>query len=313
MIKKCIGCGVVLQNSDEEKVGYVKDIDKMDLCMRCFRMKNYREKSNLKPNYHNDEIITLINTRFNKCVFLVDILNINSEVIDTFKKITVPKILVISKLDIIPKSIKVNNILKRLRLIYQINEDVITISSLKSININLIRNFISEDKTCIAGFTNSGKSSLINALVNKDLVLTSNTVNTTLDFIKIEEDNLVFYDSPGLVYQNEYVKDLSSLTANKLIKPLIYQVKPNSGVKLDKIVLFNNSDKVCNMTFYTNNSLDIKKIFDKPTGTYMNLKLTNQDIVIKNIGFVSVRDAANLDISKIDDVIEVRETIFKVM
>ena len=312
MIKKCLGCGVKLQDTNENEIGYVKDI-KMDYCMRCFKLKNYHELSNLTPNYQNDEIIELINVRFDKCVFLVDLLNLNSEVIDTFKRISIPKLLVISKLDMIPKSIKLNNVLKRIRMIYQIDEDLITISSLKSININLVRNYMQDSKTCIAGFTNSGKSSLINALTNKDEVLTSSMVNTTLDFIKIEEDGLVFYDSPGLRYQNKVNDSYVITDKTKELKPVIYQIKSGSGIKLDDIVIFNNDDKTTNLTLYVNNNLKITKIFKKEKGNYLNLKLKNQDIVIKNLGFIATREANNLDITNVDNLIEIRDTIFKVI
>ena len=43
------------------------------------------------------------------------------------------------------------------------------------------------------------------------------------------------------------------------------------------------------------------------------MKLKNQDIVIKTVGFISVREATDLDVSKLDDLIEVRETLFKVI
>lgn len=312
MIKKCLGCGVKLQDTDEKALGYVKDM-KMDYCMRCFKLKNYHELSDLTPNYQNDEILELINVQFDKCVFLVDLLNLNSEVIAAFKKIRIPKLLVLSKLDMIPRSIKLNNVLKRIRLIYQIDEDLITISSLKSINLNLVRNYLLDSKTCIAGFTNSGKSSLINALTNKDEVLTSSMVNTTLDFIRIEEDGLVFYDSPGLRYQNKVMDQYVVTDKTKELKPAIYQVKPNSGIKFDNIVIFNNDSKMVNLTLYVNNNVKITKIFKKDNGNYLNLKLKNQDIVIKNIGFIATREALNLDITNIDNLIEIRETIFKVI
>ena len=40
MSKKCVGCGIVLQDEDALKDGYVEDIN-YDLCRRCFMIKNY--------------------------------------------------------------------------------------------------------------------------------------------------------------------------------------------------------------------------------------------------------------------------------
>ena len=42
MNKKCLGCGVTLQNTNPEAPGYTKSLD-MDYCMRCFRLIHYRE------------------------------------------------------------------------------------------------------------------------------------------------------------------------------------------------------------------------------------------------------------------------------
>ena len=42
MIKKCQGCGVILQSEDIKKEGYVDIIDK-DVCERCFKLTNYGE------------------------------------------------------------------------------------------------------------------------------------------------------------------------------------------------------------------------------------------------------------------------------
>ena len=40
MIKKCLGCGVKLQDKDDTSCGYVSSMDK-DLCTRCFKIKHY--------------------------------------------------------------------------------------------------------------------------------------------------------------------------------------------------------------------------------------------------------------------------------
>ena len=42
MSKYCLGCGVLLQDKDEKKEGYVSDISQ-NYCKRCFRMTHYHE------------------------------------------------------------------------------------------------------------------------------------------------------------------------------------------------------------------------------------------------------------------------------
>ena len=45
MTKKCLGCGVILQDSNNNKEGYVDTLDK-DICERCFKLKYYGEYKN---------------------------------------------------------------------------------------------------------------------------------------------------------------------------------------------------------------------------------------------------------------------------
>ena len=40
MSKKCLGCGVILQDMDANQDGYVEDMSH-DICQRCFMIKNY--------------------------------------------------------------------------------------------------------------------------------------------------------------------------------------------------------------------------------------------------------------------------------
>ena len=42
MIKKCVGCGAILQDNNPLIEGYTTVLTN-DLCKRCFRMKNYGE------------------------------------------------------------------------------------------------------------------------------------------------------------------------------------------------------------------------------------------------------------------------------
>ena len=37
--KKCLGCGVVLQNDNILNIGYTPSLEN-DYCMRCFKVKN---------------------------------------------------------------------------------------------------------------------------------------------------------------------------------------------------------------------------------------------------------------------------------
>ena len=97
--------------------------------------------------------------------------------------------------------------------------------------LNYLKDLITYYKEVIfCGETSSGKSTLINNLLDTNLT-TSKYQNTTLDFIKLKyEDNTIF-DSPGILLNEEkgnvekiivltsYSKDA---TISKVIKRRIY-------------------------------------------------------------------------------------------
>ena len=53
---KCLGCGVNIQNTDLNKIGYTSNLDNK-FCERCFRIKNYNDyiKVDVKNNFNDDK------------------------------------------------------------------------------------------------------------------------------------------------------------------------------------------------------------------------------------------------------------------
>ena len=76
MNKRCIGCGLLLQDQDELEPGYTPNL-KNDYCKRCFRLKNYGEKNEETVNEEN--ILKKVNKGEGLAFFLVDFLNLNQE------------------------------------------------------------------------------------------------------------------------------------------------------------------------------------------------------------------------------------------
>ena len=90
---KCIGCGAILQNMDPTMDGYTPNLDNK-LCQRCFKIQHYGENiTNIKPIL-NEDIITNINKQKGFVIFLMDFLNIYKEIIATYQKIKLPKMIV---------------------------------------------------------------------------------------------------------------------------------------------------------------------------------------------------------------------------
>lgn len=92
MIKKCTGCGIILQTEDINKEGYTENIDN-ELCLRCFKLKNYGEYKAVTLN--NKDYTDILNSipKDALVVYLTSLLNINLEYINKFNNV----ILVLTK------------------------------------------------------------------------------------------------------------------------------------------------------------------------------------------------------------------------
>ncbi len=332
MIKKCQGCGYTLQSDDSSKLGYVPKTKNKNpkLCERCFKIIHYNDAKIVTLPIEENKILNIVNKSDNHSLFLIDFLNINEESIKMYKKINTKKTLIISKSDIIPFSMNQNKIIDWLQNVYKIKDNIIFLSAKKNKNINLLINYLKNEhinKAYLLGFTNAGKSSLINSIINgyeltNNSITTSMVPNTTLDFMNIKiNDNLTLIDSPGFTMKNDIFKitDLEfikKVNPKTFLKPVIYQLKSHEAVLIeDKIIIENNSDTKNSFIFYMSNSLNLKKIFNCNKYNFKESKLfnlnNNSDIVVNGLGFVNVKKQGEI-IIKIDNlnVIEIRDSLF---
>ena len=238
MIKKCIGCGLPMQYKNENELGYSPKKD-AKLCQRCFKLKNYNEKVYTKLKYNNDEILNLINKNADFVIFVTDFLNLSKKTINIFNKISKDKVLLINKIDFIPNDIKKEKYLSWLKTTYNINDKVILISATKKLNLAELNNIILSYKKCyICGFTNSGKSTIINSLCEinnkKTNVLSSLMPNTTLDTIKIKLcDDVYVIDTPGFITDENFDE---KLYPKKFIRPITIQTKPDDIIAINDYI-----------------------------------------------------------------------------
>ncbi len=236
-------------------------------------------------------------------MFLIDFLNLYDEVINTYKAINNKKILVITKSDLIPKNIKKDTLIKKIKTIYKIDEDIIITSSKTKENINVLKEIIIKNKNVlICGFTNSGKSSLINTLANSTLTISKNA-NTTLDFLKIKMDEAIIYDSPGFISKNFY----DSLLPKMKIRPISYQLKNKYYLKINDWSWHFSLDN--NITLYLDNTFNVEKrklITEFPN----KIKVpSNSDVIIKGLGFMLVKKECVLTTNIDLKYLEIRPTI----
>ena len=300
-MNKCEGCGSILQNENPNNEGYVKDLSK-PLCQRCFRIRHYNEYKKIdKDNKYYLNIINKIEKTNDLVILVTDFLNL-----DLLINIKNPAILVIAKRDLIPRNIDEDKLLKNIKTTKNIIDKII-ISSKNNYNLDLLYQKINQYKKTknvyVIGFTNAGKSTLINKIIKnygeeENYLTTSNLPSTTLDLIKINiNESLTLIDTPGLLDEGSIVleaddKLLKKITPSKEIKPITIQVKTPQSILIDDIAKIDIQEKT-NLIFYISNNLKIDRFY-KENNKLNNLKKQtitikkNHDLVIKGLGFIKV-------------------------
>ena len=300
-MNNCIGCGAKLQSENKEIIGYTNHIEK-NLCERCFRIKNYGEyKTVAKTNEEFIEILKKINSSKDLALLVIDIFNLpkNIEIIEKIIKNDI--ILVITKKDILPKTTSDEKILKYFED-YKLNiVDKIVISSYKNYNFDKLYELINKYKKTknvyVIGYTNAGKSTLINKLIynysdNTDEITTSILPSTTLNEINIKiNDDLNIIDTPGVLINNNFYnilngKQLKQIIPKKEIKPISYQIKNKQYILIDEYAIIEAEN--INIILFMSNSLKIKRIYKKPEINFKKNEIIadNCDIVISGLGFI---------------------------
>ena len=289
MNKICKGCGLTL-NTIKDTPGYTPDL-KNDFCMRCFRLKNYGEKKE-ETIISNGELVKKINKKKGIVFFLIDFLNINNETILLFKKIKLPKALIISKCDTLRKEMKRPKIKEWLRKTYNITEDIYFSSSKRNyLDFNIFEYLRKREEKVgiITGITNAGKSSFINNLLkNNNLkreILVSSKTNTTLDFIKLKFADLTIYDTPGFSYTN-----LNNKIIMKEVKPISLNLKEGNIIINDYIFHFNKPNQVI---LYLNTP-EYKKDYQNYDLPYSLKIQANSDLILPGIGFLNIKNETEI-------------------
>ncbi len=281
-MSKCSGCGIKLQNTDSQKLGYTPLLTNK-YCERCFRMTHYNEEKKV-PNIDNTKIINKINNLNLLTIFITDFLSLNSDVIATYKKIKNNKVLVINKCDLIPSNLKLEHIKSNLQKAFAIKEDILFVSAKKNINLTSLINIIKEQgKVIICGETSSGKSTIINKLFNSNLT-TSKYNNTTLDFIKINYLDCLIYDTPGLIINPEKLnlESISEIT-KKVSKEYVLELN-NIRIKGEG-----------NFTFYLSNNINLKSKKDDEVLTKEIIVNKPSDIELGGEGFIFIKNPCILN------------------
>lgn len=312
-MSKCTGCGVVLQTDKKQDLGYTISLENK-LCERCFRIRNYNDyKFVIKDNSDYINILNDVGKTNDLVVLVIDLFNISKNIEEISKYIKNDILLVLTKRDILPKSCydeKFKDYFKN----YNLNIiDSVVVSSNKNYNLDelyyKINKYKKSSNVYVVGFTNSGKSTLINKIIynystEKTVITTSNLPSTTIDSIDVKvNEELTLIDTPGLLDDGDIINFIDGNTLKKIIptkeiKPITYQIKDKQTIIIDSLLRIDLKD-INSATIYMNNNLDIKRVF-KDTEELINLEkheltvFDDSDVVIQGLGFIKFTKKTDL-------------------
>lgn len=296
---KCIGCGIKLQSIDETLPGYIPqlvsdELNELSYCKRCFQIiHNGKKYQPLISHTDYYKKISILKGKKALIVLMIDIMDIYGGFIPNLSLYVGdnPVIVVVNKVDIMPKDVHLKKIDERIRDIAREQHlnvsGVIMISALKEKNLELVLAKIFKIKEnhekrlygyknkrlnklteCyILGCASVGKSTFINAikknyLNDTKLITTSDQFQTTMDFIKvfIDKDNYII-DTPGLINHHSFgayldYESVKKLTPKTYLKPKTFQLNNDQTIFLGGLVRldFISGDKI-NVSFYTSKDL----------------------------------------------------------
>lgn len=331
MTKECLGCGSVLQTTAPKDEGFVKSsvLAKANYCERCFKIKHYGEYSVLDKKIDTDGIIRNINSdNLASVAILIDALNINDNIKKYIKRFKNKKYILITKKDILPKSLKEKKLIEYIKNNVCDTENIMCISSVKNYNIDNFLNKIKEDnvkRLYIVGFTNSGKSTFINHLLTSQMknptITTSAIPNTTASYITIKLDNkITIVDTPGFIDSNavynfiDYNKTIK-LYPKKEIRVKTFQIRNGYSIVINDIFRIDNLGKGNSFSFYMSDKLRYEKVKLKneklkilPSISIETTECT--DVLVNGLGFIRITKPGEFKIYALDEkMISIRKSM----
>lgn len=317
--KHCTGCGVVLQNTDKDLIGYSPKLEN-DLCQRCFRLKHYGDTTVIDQHgVESEDVLESVKNIEGKIVLMVDITDIESTLFRGIRRHLLNRelILIVSKRDLLPKTVSEQKILRTLQArvhdeaVEFVEAILISIHDQKSINNarKILLKHAEETNLIVMGYANTGKSSFLNKILESDFTV-SPYANTTLKIQSAIFGNHLIYDTPGILMEASYfdfmtAKQQAQFSITKTLKPITYQLKgdqvffiPNyADISIQVIgegtaTLYFSDECDVHRSKLGNRENYIDKHIQYPDKTYslnFNLDEGRYDIVVKQLGWLSLK------------------------
>lgn len=248
---KCRGCGTILQLDDPEKIGYTPK-EGSEYCQRCFRLIHYDDLTiSMRTGIDPAVVFRQIHNMNALYLWVVDLFDFESGMIPSLKEELAGRdiLMVCAKRDILPESLGEEKIARfvfaRLKeLGIQIKGLVIT-SKLMKDGVQEVKHAVEmlyqNRPVVVIGRANSGKSTLLNLLLGKNVLTSSRYPGTTLELNEIGIDGIQYIDTPGIEIQNSILmavdeSSLKSILPYKTIKPLVYQLRGDQSFAIGGLV-----------------------------------------------------------------------------
>ncbi len=285
-IAHCKGCGAILQDKDELKVGYTPDLTR-DFCQACFRLSHYGE---VKDHVHPEELPTLKPKSL--ALMVCSVMSLDMLFFYPLHRYApdVTYTYMINQVDLLPDSTNLDQLLKRIMTrAKEMNipyEDIILMSAKEPSDIENLKAYIESFKArdvYLLGVQNAGKTTIYKALVHDEKALAMNKAGLTQDVLKAKlSSRQTLYDMPGL-YQEGYLHQLfpydiyKKLLVSKPLKPSIYQLKAHQGLMIEGLIGL-SINKDVSVVCYVNDHVKIHRTNDEKLMILMKEQTLDQRV-----------------------------------
>lgn len=315
-IRRCYGCGAVLQDKNPKMTGYIPTIklkqEDEQLCERCYKLRHYNEQDDQDPQFNSDYESILKEAVKTQAliVYVLDIFSLEASFIANIGPMLGTNLLVIlNKRDILPKSLSDDKIIAdckaRLKSENVFPTEILITSSHKNYNIDSLLKTIEtmrKEKTSIL--------LELHKLVNHHLLTifwsltrikqtswlqhhTSQEQHSMIIQIPLDKDSYM-YDTPGIFKADSLLNQierqlLKYVVPRTEIRPGVYQSNSKQSYCLGAIARIDFIDgPKTNFTFMLSNDVTITRTkLEKADHTFDSLALTKQiqpaSLTIKSI------------------------------
>ncbi len=286
-VKRCYGCGAILQDQDPNEVGYIPkeklESDQENLCERCYKLRHY-SKYRASGDFTIDYVTILSRAKEENALvcYVLNAFSLEGSFLKGINKFLPDHFLVIvNKRDLLPKDYSDEYIIDRVK--ERMEKDgakpidiIITSSGNYRNNIDALIASIEKNRNgksvYFVGAYQVGKSSLINCLLQgytnstEKMITTSPYPGTTLDVISIPlDDDSFLYDTPGIYNSSSIISFIEPeivkyVLPRSEVRPETYASKEGQSFILSNLarIDFVSGDKT-NFTFYKSNDLTLQR------------------------------------------------------